>query len=59
MGRGGPGANGAPAGQNHLLDRGNRPQTGGAQGGPADVAGSGGPPGTGGPGGGMRMGGAE
>ena len=48
MGRGGPGANGAPAGQNPSTGQaGNRPQTGGgAQGGPG-----------GGGGGGMRMGG--
>ena len=58
MGRGGPGANGAPAGQNPSTGQpGSRPQTGGAQGGPGGRGpGSGGPPGTGG-GGGMRMGG--
>src|SRR5882762_10370890 len=64
MGRGGPGANGTPPGQNPSTGQGgNRPQTGGAQGGPGGRGpGSGGPPGTGGPpggggGGGMRMGG--
>ena len=60
MGRGGPAANGGPAGQNPSGGpAGNRPQTGGAQEGPGGRGpGSGGPPGTGGPaGGGMRMGG--
>ena len=58
MGRGGPGVNGASAGQNPSTGQpGNRPQTAGAQGGPGGRGpGSGGPPGTGG-GGGMRMGG--
>lgn len=58
MGRGGQGANGAPAGQNPSTGQGrNRPQTAGAQGGPGGAGpGSGGGPGTGG-GGGMRAGG--
>jgi hypothetical protein len=54
MGRGGPGANGAPSGQNPSGESaGNRPQTDGGPGGRGP--GSGGPPGGGG--GGMRMGG--